>query len=231
MRNFRMQQAGFCLPSLPGLVRPKTYAAWPVWKDSTTKEIRFQRMPKKAAVKLFHRARDFDRQTRRAGRHGGAVGHTALQVLHALLFDFLNYTSGRLDPSYAAIARKANVCQRTVANALHKLRALGILNWVRRCAESRREDGRFMLEQETNAYSVQPETQWRGYRSPVDPPAPEAGTWGDHPTLPSVLAQATAEAQEGGTVRQVISVLESDPTDGVAAALARLGRSMGLVKP
>jgi hypothetical protein len=45
----------------------------------------------------------FDRSTHQPGHHGGAVGHTALQVLHALVFDFLNYASGRLDPSYAAI--------------------------------------------------------------------------------------------------------------------------------
>ena len=43
---------------------------------------------------------------------GGALGNSALQVLHALIFDFLNYRSGRLDPSYAAIAHKANVCER-----------------------------------------------------------------------------------------------------------------------
>ena len=63
----------FCLPALPGFEGSKTYAAWPVWSGSTTKEIRFQPMPKKAATKLWHRARDFDRQTRREGKHGGAV--------------------------------------------------------------------------------------------------------------------------------------------------------------
>ena len=216
----------YCLPALPGFQGPKTYATWPVWSGSTTKEIRFQPMPKKAAVKLFHRARDFDRQTRQKGKHGGALGHTALQVLHALLFDFLNYASGQLDPSYAAIARKANVCQRTVANALSKLRDCGVLNWIRRCAESRREDGRFVLEQETNAYAVLPPTQWRGYRPPAEPPAPMPGTWGDHPALPSVMAQAVAERKEGGTLRQVIGILDSDPTDALATALARLGQAM-----
>jgi hypothetical protein len=65
--------------------------------------------------------------------HGGSVGHTALQVLHSLIFDFLNHRTGRLDPSYAAIAHKADVCVRTVAAALKRLRELGILNWVRRC--------------------------------------------------------------------------------------------------
>ena len=66
---------------------------------------------------------------------------------------------------------------------LARLRDLGILNWVRRCAEHWR-DGRFVLEQETNAYAVLPESQWRGYRPPQEPPAapwPEA--WGA-PALP-----------------------------------------------
>jgi hypothetical protein len=225
MRNFNALSS-FCLPALPGFQGPKTHATWPVWSGSTTKDIRFQPMPKKAATKLWHRARDFDRQTRRDGKHGGAVGHAALQVLHAMLFDFLNYSSGRLDPSYAAIARKANVCQRTVANAVKRLRELGMLNWLRRCAESRREDGRFVLEQETNAYAVLPCAQWRGYRPPAEPPAPQPGTWGDHPALPSVLAQATAERQEGGTLHQVIGILDSDPTDALAVALARLGQAV-----
>jgi hypothetical protein len=218
-----------CLPALPGFEGPKTYAAWPVWSGSTTKEIRFQPIPKKAATRLWHRARDFDRQTHIEGRHGGAVGHSALQVLHALIFDFLNFRSGRLDPSYAAIARKANVCERTVANAIKRLRDLGILNWVRRCAESWR-DGRFMLEQDTNAYAVLPATQWHGYRPPPEPPAPMSGTWGDHPPLPSLLAQATAERQHGGDMRSVIRVLDSDPTDRLAAALARLGQAVQVAK-
>jgi len=219
-----------CLPALLGFEGPKTYAAWPIWSDSTTKHIRFQPMPKKAAVRLWHRARDFDRQTRIEGRHGGAVGHAALQVLHALIFDFLNYASGRLDPSYAAIARKANVCERTVATAIQRLKAFGILNWVRRCAESWR-DGRFVLEQETNAYAVLPATQWLGYRLPLEPPAPAAGTWGDHPPLPDVMTQAVAERQAGGTLQGMVGILDSDPGDVLAGALARLGRVMQAANP
>ena len=95
-------------------------------------------------------------------------------MLHALIFDFLNHRTGRLDPSYAAIARKAGVCVRTVATALARLRELGILNWVRRCAESWR-DGRFVLEQETNAYAVLPDSQWRGYRPPAGAASARAG--------------------------------------------------------
>lgn len=226
-----MRSFAYCLPALPDLPDgPKTYAAWPVWSDSTTAKIRFQPMPKKVAVRLWHRARDFDRRTRRKDHHGGAVGHTALQVLHTLIFDFLNYTSGRLDPSQAAIARKANVCERTVRNALARLKALGILNWVRRCAESW-QDGRFVLEQETNAYAILPESRWHGYTPPPEPPAPMPGTWGDHPPLPCVLAQAAAERQDGGTLRGMVQILDSDPGDRLAAALARLGRAMQAGNP
>jgi helix-turn-helix protein len=166
-----------------------TRAPWPVWAGSIANPVRFAPLAKKAAVRLWHRARDFDRGTHQAGRHSGAVGPTALQVLHTLIFDFLNHRTGRLDPSYAAIAAKAGVCVRTVATALKRLRELGILNWVRRCAE-RWAGGRFVLEQETNAYGLLPESQWRGYRPPPEPPEPE---WGQAPIMPSALAQAALE--------------------------------------
>jgi hypothetical protein len=209
---------GALLPGFTALAR--IYAPWPVWSGSTTTPIRFAPLAKKAAVKLWHRARDFDRGTHQPGHHGGAVGHTGLAVLHALIFDFLNHRTGRLDPSYAAIAAKAGVCVRTVASALKRLRELGILNWVRRCAESW-QDGRFMLAQETNAYAVLPESQWRGYRPPAELPGPAPGTWGDPPPMLSTLAQAALEGDLAGKV----AVLASDPNDGLVAALARLGRA------
>ena len=66
---------------IPALEAP-TKAPWPVWAGSTTTPIRFAPMPKKAAVRLWHRARDFDRGTHQPGQHGGSVGPTALAVLH-----------------------------------------------------------------------------------------------------------------------------------------------------
>jgi hypothetical protein len=102
----------------------------------------------------------------------------------------LIHRTGRLDPSYAAIARKAGVCVRTVATALARLRELGILNWVRRCAESWR-DGHFVLEQQSNAYAVLPDSQWRGgYRPPQGLPAPAPGTWGEAAPRPDAVALA-----------------------------------------
>ena len=201
-----------------------TKAPWPVWAGSTTKPIRFAPMPKKAAVRLWHRARDFDRGTHEAGKHGGAVGHTALAVLHALIFDFLNYRTGRLDPSYVAIAHKA---ERVRPHGRHGAEAAARAGRPQLGAPVRRElaDGRFVLEQETNAYAVLPASQWRGYRPPADPPAPAPGTWGDHPPLPSVIAQAAMEGRDGGDLRSVVRILAADPEDRLAAALARLGRA------
>src|SRR5208282_471386 len=154
---------------LPGFTGPKTYAAWPVWKDSARADVKFQPLPKKRAVRLYHEARRFERQTRTPGHQDGALGRNGLALLHALIFDCLNYASGRLDPSYETLARFANISVRSVARGLQKLKAAGVLNWIRRCVENVR-DGRFSLEQETNAYAVLPASQWSGYHPP--PPAP-----------------------------------------------------------
>ena len=60
-----MRQLAYALPALPGFdsLRPKTYAAWPVWKDSTTDEVRFVPLSLKQAAKRWQKARRFDRQT------------------------------------------------------------------------------------------------------------------------------------------------------------------------
>ena len=171
----------FCLSlPLPGL-GVASRAPWPVWRDSTRKEVRFQPLPKRQAVKLYHHARRLERQTRAHNRQDGAIGRNGLLALHALLFDFMHYASGRLDPSIKAIARAANISESSVKRGLVKLKAAGVVTWLRRCAEDW-IDGRFVLRQQTNAYGVLPASQWRGYEPPAAPPAPFAGTWGDLPS-------------------------------------------------
>jgi hypothetical protein len=49
--------------------------------------------------------------------------------------------------------------------------------------------------------------------------------------MPSLLAQATVERQAGGTIQGVIGILDSDPGDALAAALARLGRAVQAANP
>src|SRR4051794_5551647 len=203
----------------------KSFAAWPVWAESSEKPVEFTPMPKKAAVKLWHRARDFDRQTRKKGGHGGALGPSALQVLHALIFDFLNFQTGRLDPSQKAIARQANLCPRAVSDALKRLKSLGILAWVRRC-EARFENGRYVRRQQTNAYAVLPEGGWQGYVPPLEAPLPHPSVWGKAPVMPSVLDAAVSEQRASGDRQSVIRALELGPVGGIEAALAHLGRAL-----
>jgi hypothetical protein len=228
-RSFLMLPLANLMPSLPGLGRLegsfKTYAPSPVWSESTTSPVKFQPLSKKQAVKLYHRARDFERRTRQPGKQDGAIGRNGLAVLHALIFGFLNFRSGRLDPGYEAIAREACISPRSAARGLRNLKLSGVLNWVRRCSESIK-NGRFTLEQETNAYAILPSSQWRGYCEPPEAPAPQSGTWGDHPCgTRDVLTEAVIDLRSGSSTEGVIRHLELDD-GGLASALARLGRAM-----
>lgn len=212
---------GELIPGLPIFNGGKTYAAWRVWRDSTTRAVSYQPLPKKQAARIWHKARAFDRATHEPGRHGGAVGRTALAVLHALLFEFLNYRTGQLDPSYDGIARRSGVSRRAVATALQRLKCLGMLHWLRRAQEGRDAAGRFTLRQETNAYAVLPPSQWQGYRDPPEPPMhPEE--WGAVPPLPALIEQARSARAEGESMASILPRLGDDPQDKLASALASL---------
>lgn len=223
-RTCASMSLGQLFAGLPG-ARSLSRAPSPVWRDSTTKTVKFAAMPKRQAVKIWHEARRFERQTRQPGRQDGAIGRNGLAVLHAFLFDFISYATGRLDPGHAAIARKAGISERSVRRGLAALKRCGLVNWLRRCVEIVRE-GRFSLEQETNAYAVLPPSQWIGYQRPPDPPPPDAGTWGDHPPLPDSLTAACRDMKAGASSASILAALESDPGDSLAASLARLGRGI-----
>jgi hypothetical protein len=200
----------------------KTYAPSPVWSGSTTDELKFAPMPKKKATKLWHEARRFERNTRTPGKQDGALGRNGLAVLYVLLFDFLNYSSGRLDPAIATIAKAANISPRSAARGLANLKAWRVINWVRRCVVEVNETGRAVFRQLSNAYAVLSAGQWLGYRPAPEAPPPQSGTWGDHPPLPSVIQEAAAAP----TLAAKVEALALDPRDEVAAALARLGASL-----
>jgi hypothetical protein len=222
-----MRQLAYALPQIPGFdsLRPKTYAAWPVWDGSTTGEIQWPKVVKQAVIDWYHKARQWNAAKEIAGRYGGTLGSSCMRVLECMTFDFQNWQTGRLDPSYEGIAAKTGLTRSTVAKALARLRQLGIIHWVRRSAHHWR-NGKFVLRQITNAYVLLPPTQWRGVDLPPAPPPPDPGTWGDHPSLPDVTEQALEERQQGGSMVAAIKILETDETDGIAQALAKLGRTV-----
>src|SRR5690242_19166739 len=152
------------LPTLPGITLATTRAPWPVWRDSVAGPVRFAPMTRKAVAAVWHKLRAWDCDSHRHGRHGGLLTHVDLKVYYVLAFDFLNYATGRLDPSLDMIAAKVCCCRRAVGNVLARLRDRGLLIWRRRCEEDRDEQGRFRLRQRTNAYALLPTSQWVGYR-------------------------------------------------------------------
>jgi hypothetical protein len=209
----------------------KTYAPAPVWAGSIAAPVKFQPLAKREAARRYHQARRFERQTRQPGKQDGALGRNGLAVLHAFLFDFLNHRTGRLDPGYKAIARAANISIRSVARGLKKLREAGVLNWLRRCVGSLEEGGRFTLAQGTNAYAVNPSSQWQGYSEPAPPPFPEAGTWSDHPCgTREPLTEGLAVWRQGASTEAMIRVFEAD-ADALAGSMANLGRGVTGTKP
>ena len=66
-----------------------------------------------------------------------------------------------------------------------------------------------------------PDSQWRGYRPPQEPPAPTPGTWGEPAPMPDAVTLATLE---GDMIGKVLA-LATDPKDTLARALASLGRA------
>lgn len=164
-------------------------APWPVWSGSTRERISWRPIQKVDALQWFRQAEAWTRRRELPGN-----GRVALSVLRALLFRFLNWKTGRLDPSYEALARATDYCRSAVAEALGQLSDLGIIGWFRRCIPGEGNDGRFQLQQITNAYFVCPPSQWHSYEPPPAPPAPDPESWGATPRLADVFDQAKASA-------------------------------------
>jgi hypothetical protein len=206
----------------------KTRAPSPCWRDSTTKPVKWRVVVKDEAAALIRQLEDYERQTRRPGKQDGDIGRNGLAVFRALIFTFLNYTTGRLDPGYSAIARVACISIRSVARGLAALKAAGVLDWVRRCT-ARFEAGRAVLDQETNAYGIIPASCWRFYRPTPKQrtaPPPHPDTYGATPPLPDAISAAIIERKEGGTFSGMLRALESDARDELAAVFARMGRAI-----
>ncbi len=225
MPNFQ----GLTLPGIGHLAA--TYASMPVWSGSlkNTVQLKWEKMTRAERTIRYARAEQWDAMTKVSGsrRHGGVIGRTALRVYHAMLFTFYNFNSGRLDPSYDTLASKTGLARSAVWRALKRLRALGLINWVRRCSETY-QDGRFLLKQESNAYAIAAEVSWKGYMpAPARPRTPDAGTWGEHPPMLDALSQHAADRAMGISHEAATSALAKRRVEfearSIEAAFARLG--------
>ena len=211
-------------PALFACETAATYAPIKVWKNSFEKQIKFVALTRKERSQIWLSACDFERQTSRWRKdafgkmhYQGKLGRIGLIVLRVLLFDFLNMRSGRLDPSYEAIARKAIVSVRSVAYALAKLKAAGVLNWIRRRC-TRLIDGHATIEQDTNAYGLSAPSCWIGYRRAPDPPPPDSDSWGKPESVKAL------GIEPGDSPGRIKTALEGAPKGSLGEALGRLSK-------
>jgi hypothetical protein len=183
-------------------------------------------MTKRAARQIMDDLQRWERQTRKPGHQDGIIGRNGLAVARALLFKFMNWGTGRCDPSIASIGDAAAISPKSVERGLANLRAAGAVNWLRRCVGEAQSAGGFLMRQISSAYAVLPSTQWRGYRGMNAPPAtvrPEPGTWGDHPP-----ADPYADAKRANDVQARIAALDAEAAAGsgiakIHAAVLRRG--------
>lgn len=215
------------MTQLFGTTSTKSYSRDPVWAGSTTKAIRWIGVGKKTASKIWHQARLWDRQTRERGKHGGAIGRSALSVLYALLWDCLSWKNGRLDPSLDRISELASLGRTATIDALKRLKRLKIIDWVRRCESYTDDAGHHRLRQLTNAYGVAGPSQWPRPKPP-EPPAPHPQELGYPERQPEVLEAAIANLTSPSGA-MTYGILMSDQNDRLAVALAQFGRALGRI--
>jgi len=164
-----------------------------------------------------------DRRTHQPGQHGGFLGRTGLAVLRALITRFHNVKTGRLDPSYAAIAKAANVARSTAQEAIARLELAGLVDHVRRIARVRvrvfdpitgRVGWRDRVMQMTNAYRL-------------NVPVGDRSDYGDL-AKPCSKRVSTDTGRQSETPKDLFSKASASqiPPGNLSAALERLGQAI-----
>lgn len=93
---------------------------------------------------------------RQKGKHGGALGRSALAVFRVLLF-VVSKRDGCLYPSLETIARLARMSKPTVVKAIARLTLMGFLTVYRRIKRIRTPFG-IKVVQDSNCYEYHPPT-------------------------------------------------------------------------
>ncbi|GGL48233.1 hypothetical protein [Caulobacter rhizosphaerae] len=119
----------------------------------------FRAITKDLAAKIMRAAERFAKvsmATRSKGRRRGELTDIDVQILEALIFGFMDWRTGRLEPTYAAIGKKTGRGRATIAASLQRLEDAKILERLRRFKRIEGADGKAepQVEQAPNAYRV-----------------------------------------------------------------------------
>jgi len=151
-------------------------------------------------------------KTRKPGERRGDLTDIDLQILEVLLFEAMDWASGKLDWTYEQIARATRRARDTIARSLEALERVGILERMRRFVRTEVDGQGPQVQQAANAYRV-------------GLPPRLAALIGLGKDPPGVPADALWRAQQRVLDVGVMEEMEtSQPTLG--GALSRLGSSL-----
>lgn len=103
--------------------------------------------------KLLQVAREYNTHHKKDGKRDGPLGSNGLWVLEVLL-GYVDFATGRCDPSIDTICAKARLARATVVRAIEALKAHGFIDKVRRSRRTGRAIGEGpQREQIANAYA------------------------------------------------------------------------------
>jgi hypothetical protein len=125
-------------------------------------------------ARILHLAEALERRTKPAGGRNGVLGYVGLAVLRALVLRFQRARDGMCCPSYTELQAVTGLCRASIARALKRLEAAGILRITRRLVRELVDGGGFPLtvtRQASNLYAVH-EPAAGADRLPVRSPAP-----------------------------------------------------------
>ena len=108
-------------------------------------------------ARIIHLAEALEHRTRPAGARNGVVSQIGLRVLRSLLLRFHRGRDGLCCPSYTVLQAATGLCRQSIARALQRLEAAGILRITRRLVRETIDGGGFMVtvaRQGSNLYAV-----------------------------------------------------------------------------
>ena len=113
----------------------------------------------KLASNIMRAAERFMKAAMRArlkGARRGDLTDIDLQILEVMIFQFMDWRSGRLEPSYSMISAATGRARDTIAKALERLERVGFIERMRRFRVIEEAEGQKapQVEQAPNAYRV-----------------------------------------------------------------------------
>ena len=110
------------------------------------------KLDRNAKVRLLVQVEILERETKGRGRRNGLASLIGLVVLRALLLQHHNRETGICNPSYATLQRRTGLCRASIAAALQRLEAIGVLGRIQRLVRVVDERGAVCVRQAANLY-------------------------------------------------------------------------------